>query len=283
MKTIRPGLEIGHTRCFDRFSIARFGVFAQQPPIKTSPRSSFILVTDTKMRLPSVQIAAMKKLYIVILLLGSWSCLPAQTDDATLIKEASDKLKNQLTTVSSILTDKRYLPVHPSTAFRDLVKTHSTTDVLKISTADEPGKKIKVQCAITDKEGKPVAGALVYLYQTDAKGWYSAASPHVGGNEGDMRHARLFGYVKTDVTGKFELHTIKPSGYPRSDLPAHIHVHVWATGYADFVNEFLFDDDERLLGEIREQAVRNKFMIAKPEKAGAGFEQGFNYYITLEK
>lgn len=223
----------------------------------------------------------MKQLLLFILLLGSWSCLPAQTDDATLIKEAADKLKNKSATVSSILTNKRYLPVHPATEFRNLVKEHSSTDVLQISTADEPGKKIKVLGTITDKDGKPVAGTLVYLYQTDAKGWYSASSPHVGGNEGDMRHARLFGYVKTDANGKFELHTIKPSGYPQSDLPAHIHVHVWADGYSSFVNEFLFDDDERLVGEIREQAIRKRFMIAKPGKAGAGFEQQFSYTIRL--
>ena len=107
--------------------------------------------------------------------------------------------------------------------------------------------------------------------------------PHVGGNEGDMRHARLFGYVKTDINGKFELHTIKPSGYPGSDLPAQIHVHVWAKGYRNFVNEFLFDDDERLVGEIREQSIQNRFLVQKPEKAAAPFEQQFSYSIKLDK
>ena len=98
-----------------------------------------------------------------------------------------------------------------------------------------------------------------------------------------MRHARLFGYVRTDKEGKFELHTIKPSGYPQSDLPAHIHVHVTAEGYRNFVNEFLFDDDERLVSQIRENSVRNKFMISKPEKAESPFAQKFTYSITLQK
>jgi len=35
-----------------------------------------------------------------------------------------------------------------------------------------------------------------------------------------------FGYAKTDTSGKFEIHTVKPSGYPQSELPAHIHVEV---------------------------------------------------------
>ena len=41
---------------------------------------------------------------------------------------------------------------------------------------------------------------------------------------------------------------MKPGGYPKSDLPAHIHVHVSANGYRSFGTEFLFDDDEDWLG-----------------------------------
>jgi len=102
-------------------------------------------------------------------------------------------------------------------------------------------------------------------------------------NEGDMRHARLFGYVKTSNDGKFELHTIKPSGYPQSDLPAHIHVHIDVNGYQSLVTEFLFDDDERLVGKIRENSTRNNFLISEPQKTGLPFAQKFSYAITLQK
>ena len=98
-----------------------------------------------------------------------------------------------------------------------------------------------------------------------------------------MLHARLFGYVRTDKDGRFDLHTIKPSGYPHSDLPAHIHVYVTAAGYSNFVNEFLFDDDERLVGPTRENSARNQFIIAKPEKADKPFTQQFTYPITLQR
>lgn len=206
--------------------------------------------------------------------------LAAQADTAILIKEVQTKLSNGSSN-SAILTDKKYLAAHPATSFRELIKQHATTAILNIATAEEPGKKIRVTGTINNKEGKPVVGALIYLYQTDARGWYAADAPHVLAYEGDMRHARLFGYVKTDVNGRFELHTVKPSGYPQSDLPAHIHVHVWAAGYSNYVNEFLFDDDDRLVGKIREQSIRNRFIIAKPEKASAGFDQQFSYSITL--
>ena len=50
-----------------------------------------------------------------------------------------------------------------------------------------------------------------------------------------------------------------------------------------FVTEFLFDDDERLVGKIKENAIRDKFFIAKPEKTVALFVQQFSYTILLQK
>ena len=200
-----------------------------------------------------------------------------------LIKEAEEKLKTNKATISQILTDKKYDAVHSQTSFRELIEKHCKAETISIVTDTIPGKKIKVIGSIKDENGKVITNALVYLYHTDSRGWYAANSPHVNMNEGDMRHARLFGYVRTDKDGKFELHTIKPSGYPQSDLPAHIHVHVTADGYRNFVNEFLFDDDERLVGKIRENSIRNDFMISKPEKTESPFAQRFSYSITLQK
>jgi len=225
----------------------------------------------------------MKLLFALAILFYNSLVLNAQKDSLVLLNEAKTKLQNKTISVSDILTDKKYLSIHPLTEFREMIKVNSDAGILKITTPEEPGKKIRVLGTVSGKDGKPVAGALVYLYQTDAKGWYAADAPHVLQNEGDTRHARLFGYVKTDSKGKFELYTVKPSGYPSSDLPAHIHVHVSATGYDGFVNEFLFDDDERLVGNIREQSVRNKFLISKPEKAITPFVQQFSYTMTLNK
>ena len=210
------------------------------------------------------------------------SCAQNKTTDAVLLEEAQKKLKEG-TSVSAILTDPKYMQIHPLTEFRDAIKDKATTDVLKVSTTEEPGKKIRVKGMVTNTAGKPVAGALVYLYHTSSAGWYAADRPHVGGNEGDMKHARLFGYVKTDANGRFELQTVKPSGYPQSDLPAHIHVHVWADGYPNYVSEFLFDDDERLIGDIRARSIREQLLISRPEKANKPFDQEFSYQIVLSK
>lgn len=206
----------------------------------------------------------------------------SQTDIQSLISEAKSKLENGTASVSAILSDKKYLSAHPEQSFRELVKKHGTDSIVTITAPDEPGKKIQVRGLVVDPAGKPVPHAAVYLYQTDSKGWYAAANPHVGGNEGDFRHARLFGYVQTNASGWFELHTVKPSGYPQSDLPAHIHVQVDAPGYSTLHTEFLFDDDERLVGKIREDAMRSNLIIAKPAKAITPFAQQFSYEITLQ-
>ncbi|MEP7374797.1 MAG: hypothetical protein ABI675_15480 [Chitinophagaceae bacterium] len=221
---------------------------------------------------------------IVLLSLFSRQAVIAQSDTTALLNEIESRLKKGSIDISAILMDKNYLPLHPQTSFRELIKKYCTASTTTITADTEPGKKIKVLASLKDENGKSIAGAVVYFYQTDAQGWYAADKPHVGGNSGDQRHARIFGYVKTDASGKFEIHTVKPSGYPQSDLPAHIHVEVHdLPSYQPIVTEFLFDDDERLVGTIRANAQQSLFMIAKPEKANPPFQQQFSYTITLQK
>lgn len=220
---------------------------------------------------------------ILLLLIFSAPASISQTDTSALLTEMGKKLTDHSLTVSKILSDPSYEMLHPKTAFRELIKKNAATEVLTIAKNDEAGKKIKVTAIVKNREGQPIPNALVYLYQTDSRGWYAGDAPHVLAYEGDFRHARLFGYVKTDKNGSFELHTVKPSGYPNSDLPAHIHVHVVAEGYRSFGTEFLFQDDERLKGEILNRAVVNGGIIAKPESATAPFIQKFSYTMTLQK
>lgn len=226
----------------------------------------------------------MKVVLSATLLLCSNLWTIAQADPMALLKEIETKLKNRSASISSILSDKNYQALHPETSFRELIKKYAASGPLQITTDEEPGRKIKIIATLKDEEGKSITGAIVYFYQTDAKGWYAAEKPHVGGNSGDQRHARLFGYAKTDAAGKFEIHTVKPSGYPQSDLPAHIHVEVLNhENYDARITEFLFDDDERLVGTIRANSQGHGFILAKPEKANPPFQQQFSYNIVLQK
>jgi protocatechuate 3,4-dioxygenase beta subunit len=227
----------------------------------------------------------MKHLRLLLLLplcttLSSYS----QTDTLTLLQKAKEELSKPGVGVSTVLSSPAYLSLHPLTAFRDLIASHSKAEIVTIVPDNEPGPRIIVKGMVRGTDGKPVPDAEVYLYQTDARGWYAADRPHVSGNEGDRRHARWFGYVRTDKNGGFELHTIKPNGYPQSDLPAHIHIEIHTKGNTDaIISELLFDDDPRLKGNTRDRAMEEGFIIAKPLTAPAPFSQIFTYEIKTHR
>src|SRR5262249_11285300 len=147
---------------------------------------------------------------------------------------------------------------------------------------DEPGTRIIAKGTTVDPSGSPVAGAMVYVYHTSAKGWYSDNAAHIRAWAGDARHARLFGYLTTGREGSFQVRTIKPGGYPRSTLPQHIHFEVEADGYVPLNTELLFDDDPRLNAEQRERAKREGFIIAAREP-GASERPTYRYIVGLKK
>jgi len=120
-----------------------------------------------------------------------------------------------------------------------------------------------VSGTIRNQQGEPLKGALIYAYQTSAKGWYSDKAPHISGMAGDEKYARLFGYLTTDQDGQYELRTIRPAGYPNSNLPAHIHLEIEAGGqeHRPLISEIQFDDDPRLTPEMRERSRRERLLI----------------------
>jgi len=122
----------------------------------------------------------------MLLFIATANVLFSQNNKETLIKEAEEKLKTNEATISQILTDKKYDAVHPETSFRELIKKYCKAEVISIATDTIPGRKIKIIGTIKNTNGKPITDALVYLYHTDARGWYAADTPHVSMNEGDM-------------------------------------------------------------------------------------------------
>lgn len=180
------------------------------------------------------------------------------------------------------MTDPSWMAFHSQTAFRELIKKNAPSGKIVIVTPAEPGKKITIKCKVIGSNNMPVAGALVYAYQTSAKGWYSDTAAHIYANEGDMRHARLFGYVITDQNGEFEIATIQPAGYPKSDLPAHIHLSMWKDNkiIPDVPGELLFEDDERLTPERKERALRDGFLTAA--NSGTAESPVYRYQFILK-
>jgi protocatechuate 3,4-dioxygenase beta subunit len=199
-----------------------------------------------------------------------------QTND--LVKMIGIKLAKGETTVSKVLADPSLLFLHSLTPFREVIEQNAKSEIIKLNSDNEPGTRITVKGIVTDKSGNPQADKLVYVYQTSSQGWYSDTAPHILQNEGDRRHARLFGYFKTGPTGKFEFNTVKPNGYPNSTLPAHIHIEIYLSEDETFISELLFDDDTRLVGDIRTRSIKEKFLIVK----NSGTDNNPLYYYKIQ-
>lgn len=189
----------------------------------------------------------------------------------TAIDQVIQALKSG-TSSSAILTDPKSMPLHPWPRFRQVIRDHATQGVLTLVTPEEPGTPLTLKGSVIDSRGNALAGVRVYAYHTSAKGWYSDRAAHVAASSGDQRHARLFGYLLCDEQGRFEVKTIRPAGYPQSDLPAHIHVEARpASGEVGvLVTEVQFSDDPRLTSAARERSNRERFVICDVQRGPGG-------------
>ena len=127
--------------------------------------------------------------------------------------------------------------------FADLPKDLSS--IMTIAPADEPGSRMIIRGRVLNADTKaPYAGALLYAYHTDNTGHY--ATSDTGSNI--LRwHGRLHGWCRTDAEGRYEIHSIRPAGYPNGKAPQHIHAAVQlSNGAAYWINEFVFADDIHL-------------------------------------
>ena len=106
------------------------------------------------------------------------------------------------------------------------------------------GEVIRVTGRVLDEEGQPVAGALVDIWQANARGRYQ--------HEDDPATAPLdpnfqgWGMVKTDVDGYYSFTTIKPGAYAvQSDWrrPPHIHFKVSRRGYHELTTQMYFANE----------------------------------------
>jgi protocatechuate 3,4-dioxygenase beta subunit len=88
--------------------------------------------------------------------------------------------------------------------------------------------------------GRPVAGASVYVFHTDAEGRYTK-----DGNADGELNPRLHGAMRTDANGRYQYETIRPGSY--NNNAAHIHYIVRAPGYKAQLLDLWFQDDPILV------------------------------------
>lgn len=123
----------------------------------------------------------------------------------------------------------------------DLLSNYAQPDQAPI------GERIIVHGRVLDENGRPVPETLVEIWQANAGGRYrhkkdsylAPIDPNFGG----------CGRVLTDAEGHYSFRTVKPGAYPwrnwvNSWRPAHIHVSVFGTAFAQrLITQLYFEGD----------------------------------------
>ena len=126
-----------------------------------------------------------------------------------------------------------------------------------VAPAGEPGERLEVKGVVYAADSRtPVAAASVYVYQTDARGYYKPDDAM--GN----RDPRLRALLRTDAQGRYSYRTIRPGSYPGTRVPKHIHYEVTADGHGTRIFEIVFEDDPFVTPQIREDAGRSGSIYA---------------------
>jgi len=112
------------------------------------------------------------------------------------------------------------------------------------------GQRILISGKVLKMDGKtPVSDVIVYYWHTDTDGYYS------GGSGKAASHGRIRGWVQSDEQGNYAIYTVRPAGYPNTDMPAHIHLSIKEPNIPDeyYTDELVFDDDRLLTGAKRKR------------------------------
>jgi len=157
-----------------------------------------------------------------------------------------------------------------------------------------PGEPLFVTGRVVTTDGKPLANALVDVWQADSEGLYDVQR----GELESQRRAR--GLINTDTHGNFSFWTVLPEAYPVPTdgpvgqmllntgrhpwRPAHIHFMVKADGYQPLVTHIFREGDRYLDSDVVfgvRPSLVGKFQSHGVGKASDGREMKKPYW-TLD-
>jgi catechol 1,2-dioxygenase len=123
----------------------------------------------------------------------------------------------------------------------------------------QPGTDLEVRGEVVDLDGRPVAGALVDVWQASPVGLYENQDP----NQPDHN---LRGRFETDAAGRFHFRTVRPAGYPvptdgpcgellraqdrHPYRPAHIHFMISREGFRTLITQVFANDDDVIQSDV---------------------------------
>lgn len=170
-------------------------------------------------------------------------------------------------------------------------------DLTRLTGHDQPaaGEVIRVQGRVLDADCKPVAGALVDLWQADSNGRYShPADPNPARRDPNFQG---WGQVVTDAGGRYGFRTIKPAAYPLEFLNGqpvekagyrtpHIHFRVSKRGYREFATQMYFDGEALNENDIllnRVPVAERPKLVIKPAAATNGEPPLFEFDLAFAR
>jgi catechol 1,2-dioxygenase len=114
----------------------------------------------------------------------------------------------------------------------------------KLYDEGEKGDVLVISGTVVARNGRPLTGALLEIWQASAEGRYDNDDPDhpPGKNEFHLR-----GRLKTDEKGRYEFETVRPAPYSIGQgryRPAHIHVKVHHEGHKSLTTQFYFNGDK---------------------------------------
>ena len=120
-----------------------------------------------------------------------------------------------------------------------------------IAESTEAGESMEISGTIYQSDGKTPANAVVlYVYHTDARGFYSPAQGQTLGR----RHGHLRGWMRTGADGRYRFKTIRPAPYPNARIPAHVHPLIKEADKNEYwIDEYVFADDKLLTPSERQK------------------------------
>ena len=162
-----------------------------------------------------------------------------------------------------------------------------------IAHLDKKGTPTLVNGRVLDLDGRPIAGALLDVWQAQTSGLYDSQDPN-------LHELHMRGKFHTDAEGRYLVRTVLPVNYPiPSDgpvgamlsatgrhpwRPAHIHFVVSAEGYEP-VTTHIFDRTDEYLGSDAVFAVKDSLICDfvrhdSPDAEARGLGIDRPYYTT---
>ena len=163
---------------------------------------------------------------------------------------------------------------------------------IKGRTGRAKGEVVYVRGRVLDQECRPVAGALVEIWQANTWGRYDHEKD--AGNPRPLDpNFQSWAEMVTDAEGRFGFKTVKPGAYPANDQgwvrPPHIHFRISRRGYHELVTQMYFAGEplneqdliRKELTPVDQERVTVAFQPAPPDlEAGVRLGQ---FEITLRQ